>query len=399
MNQFLDDISFFVATFSLSGYYIYLRACVDNKHTSFFQLQVWKNDGVNQRLFKSDDSDDSGPSMRLEKIGVNKNRIYCTIDCDKGLKVQKLFLIGILKLKNVYYISENTYFPPPSSKRKMGSADPNSDDFIQKGMPLSHQYHDKWQILGDAMEDNSTNGRTNFYYLTRSVEFAADIDGRELHSIKGDVYDWLKVGSMTLDEKIRFGVVDNIIEIWLRGFFFGIISSATSTRLLTDIFNKTGEGHFLIRFSMTRRPFFDLEGFYADHTTGEPTFYKALIMYDIDPMTKKVIYWIDTRNDTKTSRSLTLLNVLSYVSLTTRWKALSTDFYDKNGLPCIDTPPVVNTTINSSTAPSEFSNSVVTSINANNLNNNLHPPPMYYQIPTLPSSHVNKADMSRGWQM
>lgn len=362
-----------------------INSLLDRNHYSFFQLQVWKSEGTHQSLFKSNESDDNSPSLRLEKLGINKNRIYCTIDCDKGLKVQKLYLVGIFKLKNVFYISDNTFFPPPSSKRKHGISDMPITDDIPKIISIP-PHHDMWNSLGDVMEEFSKNGRTSFYHLTRSVEFAADIDGREVYASKLDLRDWLKMGVLTLEDKIRYGVIDDILEVWVRGFFFSTISSATSTRLLTEIFNKTGEGHFLIRLSLTRGPYFDLEGFYADHTTGEPTFYKALIMYDFDQTSKKVVYWIDTRNDSKASRSLSLLNVISYISLTTRWKPLSADFYDKNGLPTYTFHPVINTTINSSSSSNEVTSSSVTSINS-----------PYYQLPSLPSPHVNKSDTMRGW--
>lgn len=271
--------------------------------------------------------------MRLEKLGVNKNRIYCTIDCDKGLKVQKLFLVGILKVNNVLYISDETQFPPPSSKRKVLSVNDSRISSPYSRSPETVASHmDPWKLLGDQFRALGDHGDTYFYYLTRSVEFTADVDGRELQSSKEDIYEWMNFGSLSFQEKVEAGIVDNIIELWTRGYFFSGISAVTSTRLLTDFYNKTGENYFLIRFSMARKPFFDLEGIYTDQG-NEPALYKTLIMYDTDPATKKPVFWIDTINDSKISKSFSLLNILSYVTGRTRWRPLSTDFYDKSGLP------------------------------------------------------------------
>lgn len=271
--------------------------------------------------------------MRLEKLGVNKNRIYCTIDCDKGLKVQKLFLIGILKINNKLYISDETQFPPPSSKRKVQSEQRSSSPYSRSPeAPLSPSPTDAWKLLSDQFRSLGEHGEMYLYYLTRSVEFTADVDGRELQSSKEDIYEWLNFGTLSLQDKVAIGIVDNIIELWTRGLFFSGISSVTSTRLLTDVYNKTGENYFLIRFSMARKPFFDLEGIYTDQG-NEPVLYKTLIMYDTDPVSKKPVFWVDTQNDSKVSKSFSLVNIISYVTNRTRWRPLSTDFYDRSGLP------------------------------------------------------------------
>lgn len=52
-------------------------------------------------------------------MSSTKDQIFCTINCEKGLKVQDLYLIGILKVDNVIYISDDTPFPVSSSKRRI----------------------------------------------------------------------------------------------------------------------------------------------------------------------------------------------------------------------------------------------------------------------------------------
>lgn len=285
-------------------------------------------------MFKTNDDDENSPTLRLEKIGVNRNRIFCTIDCDKGLKVQKLFLIGILKYNNTIYISDETLFPPPSSKRKFISSNHENSSSVLNDLSIeskTSQAFDQWNLLSDSLDSYNSTG--TFYHLTRSLEFTADLDGRDLNSSKIDVLGWLNFGHFTLKDKIFYGIVDNIVELWQQRYFFAAISSVTSKKLLTDVFNKTKQSHFLIRFSMTRKPYFDLDGIYMDKSSVEPIYYKALIMYDIDEVTRKAVYWIETRNDKKASRCFSLPDIISYITLTTSWKPLSADFYDKSGLP------------------------------------------------------------------
>lgn len=326
-------------------------------------------EGENHILFKSGNTKADSPSLRLEKIGLNKNRLFCTIDCDKGLKVHNLFLIGILKIDNVLYISDEILFPPPSSKRKFLLSNSKSISSCSN----INTIHDSWKETSNIFDEY---GRSeSFYHLTRSLEFTADFEGRELQTCKQDLLNWLNFGPISLDEKIKFGVIDSITELWQRGFFFSSISSLSSSNLLSDIFQRTGESHFLIRLSMANMPFFDLDGIYTTLNNKEPTLYKALIKYNIDSKSKKVKYWLNTLNDKKPSESYSLINILDYVGRTTMWKPLSTDFYDKNGLPSstsqirYDSSSANIKSIHINLTPSssslyEYSNSIMTSIGA-----------------------------------
>lgn len=58
-------------------------------------------------------------TIRMANVALCNERIYCTIDCMKGLKVQMLSIICIFRIGNKIYASGYTPFPPPSSlKRK-----------------------------------------------------------------------------------------------------------------------------------------------------------------------------------------------------------------------------------------------------------------------------------------
>mgnify|MGYP007021860447 CR=1 FL=1 len=55
----------------------------------------------------------------MAKVALCNDRVYCTIDCMKGLKVQSLTLVCIFRINNQFFVSDFTHFPPPSSlKRK-----------------------------------------------------------------------------------------------------------------------------------------------------------------------------------------------------------------------------------------------------------------------------------------
>lgn len=262
--------------------------------------------------------------MRLEKLGINKDRLYCTIDCDKGLKVHNLFLIGILKYKDTYFISNKTHFPPPSSKKKLNH-DPDSN--------ISFKTHhfiepcDSWKQLQNIFQSMGEYGTKYFIYLNHIVEFAARIDDRNIQSIREDVNDWIRYGPFSIQQKIFDGVLQSVIEIWKEGYFFSAISSVTSSYLLSQAHFKTGLSHFLIRFSMATKPYFDLEAFYT--VDGENVFYKALILYDFEFETQKVVFWINTLKDCVPSKSYSLMNILQYVSFKTLWKPLQASMCDQ----------------------------------------------------------------------
>lgn len=58
-------------------------------------------------------------TIRMANVALCNERIYCTIDCMKGLKVQMLSIICIFRIGNKIFASGYTPFPPPSSlKRK-----------------------------------------------------------------------------------------------------------------------------------------------------------------------------------------------------------------------------------------------------------------------------------------
>lgn len=257
--------------------------------------------------------------MRLEKLGINKNRLFCTIDCDKGLKVHNLFLIGILKVDDIYFISRETHFPPPSSKKKLIS---DQDSNISFKNHVFFEPYDYWKQLENIFNSMGEYGVKYFFYLNQSVEFAAKIDGRSIQSIREDVNDWIRCGPFSVQQKIFNGVLQNVMEIWKEGFFFSAISNVTSSYLLSRAHFKTGSSHFLIRFSMATKPYFDLEAFYT--VDGENVFYRALILYDLDIETQKVVFWINTIKDSIPSKSYNLMNILEYVCLKTLWKPLLT---------------------------------------------------------------------------
>lgn len=58
-------------------------------------------------------------SIRMANVSLCNDRVYCTIDCMKGLKVQSLAIVCIFRIGNKIFSSGFTSFPPPSSlKRK-----------------------------------------------------------------------------------------------------------------------------------------------------------------------------------------------------------------------------------------------------------------------------------------
>lgn len=79
---------------------------------NFFELQVWnkKNDGQSNEV--------NNAPIWFEKMSFSKDNLYCTINCKKGLKVQDMYLVGILRIGNTLHISEKTSFPLSSSKRR-----------------------------------------------------------------------------------------------------------------------------------------------------------------------------------------------------------------------------------------------------------------------------------------
>lgn len=93
----------------------------------FFELQVWRRGDSNGAAPPRLLLDSSGPTLPssktsnlvwFEKMGFNKRELYITINCEKGLRVQDLFVVGILKLGGQLYASLETSFPAPSSRRK-----------------------------------------------------------------------------------------------------------------------------------------------------------------------------------------------------------------------------------------------------------------------------------------
>lgn len=83
-----------------------------------FELQVWKKKSKRKKDILPTIKKDEAP-IWFVKMSSTKDQIFCTINCEKGLKVQDLYLIGILKVDNTIYISDETPFPVSSSKRRI----------------------------------------------------------------------------------------------------------------------------------------------------------------------------------------------------------------------------------------------------------------------------------------
>ena len=59
----------------------------------------------------------SSIDIQLIRLGFSKAGPFFTIQCNKGLKVQDLFLVCVLKLDHRLFISDPTFFPSRDTKK------------------------------------------------------------------------------------------------------------------------------------------------------------------------------------------------------------------------------------------------------------------------------------------
>lgn len=55
--------------------------------------------------------------IELQKLSASKTELYCTINCNKGLKVQDLFLVCILRFGSHLFVSGRTPFPSAHARK------------------------------------------------------------------------------------------------------------------------------------------------------------------------------------------------------------------------------------------------------------------------------------------
>jgi hypothetical protein len=107
-------------------------------------------------------------SIRMAPIAICNDRVYCTIDCMKGLKVQALSIICVIRIGNRIFASSHTSFPPPSSlKRKERSriAKPKRSSPYKK-VDMDDEEFDYLDEVAESPEFNSSpSGSINAPFL------------------------------------------------------------------------------------------------------------------------------------------------------------------------------------------------------------------------------------------
>lgn len=92
----------------------------------FFEVQVWHRAGkAETRHAEPSLLLDAHPisltrasiDIQLIRVGYSKAGPFFTIHCNKGLKVQDLFLVCILKLEQRLFVSDPTFFPSRDAKK------------------------------------------------------------------------------------------------------------------------------------------------------------------------------------------------------------------------------------------------------------------------------------------
>jgi hypothetical protein len=95
-------------------------------------------------------------SIRMANVSLCNDRVYCTIDCMKGLKVQMLSILCIFRIGNKIFASNFTSFPPPSSlKRKERSriARPKRSSPYKKKFSMDDEFDDDDDVVDDVDEE------------------------------------------------------------------------------------------------------------------------------------------------------------------------------------------------------------------------------------------------------
>lgn len=303
---------------------------------SFFELQIWRKlDAYSQEpvLIRDFPQEAHGfvgkpPSITLDRLGCAKCEIFCTINCEKGLKVQDLFVIGILRIGGKLYVSEQTPFPVSSSKKKHVDEYPTSrGSSPYEGKPSPKRVQTEpppglstWLELEAFLVKNFWNGTTLIDHINTILRYQQETDGVSSDICKQEFLSWIQAGSVALGET-QF--LEKILSPVLgSSWFFSHISDPMVESILDDQCNNfsKNDGVFLIRPSKVNRPFFQLDGRYITEP-GQKKSYTAQIKYEIDEKTREINFWVDTKLDNLGSRGPTMAGVVAYVEQRTGWKA------------------------------------------------------------------------------
>eukprot|EP01122_Echinamoeba_exundans_P015745 TRINITY_DN762_c0_g1_i2.p1 TRINITY_DN762_c0_g1~~TRINITY_DN762_c0_g1_i2.p1 ORF type:complete len:520 (+),score=61.26 TRINITY_DN762_c0_g1_i2:51-1610(+) len=301
----------------------------------FFELQVWRRGDANGASPPRLLLDSSGPTLPssknstlvwFEKMGFNKRELYITINCEKGLRVQDLFVIGILKLGNALYLSPETSFPAPSSRRKNANgtglvetirspttstaSQPASSASRSGGSISSSQtWSDTSSRSRSAMsmdpapaakrrktgEEPETEAALAWAKLTAEIselhlpaalhqqmdhlfQVNSDLEGVEIDRIKAEWIEWFESTTSVVPD--RTAVLKHVFASALSvSCFFGTLSANTSAQILRH----QGQLYplqdaFILRLSRSKRPYFGLDARFLDVQTSQQVIYNSSIL-------------------------------------------------------------------------------------------------------------------------
>lgn len=343
----------------------------------FFELQVWRRGDSNGAAPPRLLLDSSGPTLPsskssnlvwFEKMGFNKRELYITINCEKGLRVQDLFVVGVLKLGGQLYASLETSFPAPSSRRKNAngsslvetirtplSTSPNPTSRSQGSVSSSTTWssnssdrsrsamsidsvppskrrktgedadvatNDEWSKIVaqvSAIDSNAVAQIDNLIHLN------ADLEGLDVDRIKAEWNEWFdSVATVIPDRKAVYTHI--FVPAVGVSCFFGTLSATISAQMLRHHGQVVPlEDVFVLRLSRSKRPYFGLDARFLDVQTGQQVIYNSNIFFEFDHESRAVNFWLDTERDARPSYSRSLAQVIEYVMRKTSWLPLHID--------------------------------------------------------------------------
>ncbi|XP_049849381.1 uncharacterized protein LOC126318613 isoform X2 [Schistocerca gregaria] len=278
-------------------------------------------------------------SIKITKVGTSKDRLYCTIDCIKGLKVQNLILVGILRIGDTLYVSPYTPFPPPSSKRRLNRIDfyhrlhDQKNAFLPAKRPLlsQEQHLSETTQVPSAMEKKISwnhliqeiqelpNAEYTYQVLELLISIGVKFEHKQPTMVRTEILEWFYSNNVPCKLKLRLGMM----KLFYQSVFFGPISStAASDLLMAKYYSSPSCGYYLIRFSSYAIcPYLELQGVIADQQMNAIKPYSATIKFDIENTSRNILYWLD--NEQSSIRNLTEL--LEHISTLAYWSPLSRD--------------------------------------------------------------------------